>query len=153
MVTWTTATSQTPVPLCDIWQTYLNCKMRISSFIILITLLASCKPSTKKTTTHSDIPTKQTNPKDNNSITITDVDYVLYQNGIRDTFKTVAQLTKTLEKASNQIGKDTLYIYMKSTNNDRMVDVSPMLRKLNINKYQFVITEDFFALPYPKETK
>jgi hypothetical protein len=121
--------------------------MRISSFIILITLLASCKPSTKKTTTHSDIPTKQTNPKDNNSITITDVDYILYQNGIRDTFKTVAQLTKTLEKASNQIGKDTLYIYMKSTNNDRMVDVSPMLRKLNINKYQFVITEDFFALP------
>ena len=127
--------------------------MGISYFIILITLLASCKSSTKEKTTHSDIPTKQTNTKDSNSITITDVDYVLYQNGIKDTFKTVAQLSKTLEKASNQIGKDTLYVYMKSTNNDRMVDVSPILRKLNINKYQFVINEDFFALPYLKETK
>ncbi len=141
-------------PLCDIWQSALNSKMKIAPLIILVALLASCEQNSKQETSIPHSSAKETNNNGLiNSIIITDNDYVLNLNGVKDTFETVAQLGNTLEKVKRQVGEDTMYVYMKSTIADRMVDISPMLRKININKYQYIITEDAFALPYPKDTK
>jgi hypothetical protein len=128
--------------------------MKIATSLFLIVLFASCGQTSEKET--SKPKSSATEVKNNgyaNSITITDNDYSLNLNGLRVTFQTVAQLRNSLEKAGEQVRKDTMHVYMKSTIAERMTEVSPMLRSIGINKYKYIITDDYFAPPYPKETE
>jgi hypothetical protein len=146
--------TQSPEPLCDIRQPQLDFKMKIATTFSLIVLFASCgQASEQEPSTPKVSATEVKNNGYANSITITDNDYVLHLNGFTDTFETVAQLRNTLEKAVGHVGKDTMYIYMKSTIADRLREVSPMLRSIGINKYQHILTDDYFALPYSKDTQ
>jgi hypothetical protein len=128
--------------------------MKASALILLIIYFLSCeqRPVDDSSTLNgsaNDVILNGTM----NSITITSNDYVLCLKGVKDTFKTVAQLQSNLENAGREIREDTMYIYMKSEIPDRMREVSPMLNSLAINKYQYIIDENYFALPYSNDSK
>ena len=128
--------------------------MKIVNSLFLVFLFVSCEQtSERQTSTHKDSARVVKSNDYTNSVTITNNEYLLDLKGVKDTFQTLAQLRNTLEKGGVQLVKDTMYVYMKSTNVERMTKFSPILRSLGINKYQFIITDDFFALPYPKEAE
>jgi hypothetical protein len=127
--------------------------MKIASFILAVVLFTSCEQACKQGNSILEGSAKEVKSQSSaNTITITDNAFVLSLNGIKDTFSDITQLRSSLEKAEQQVENDTMYIYMKSTIADRMANLSPMLRSLNINKYQYVVTDEYFALPYTKET-
>jgi hypothetical protein len=113
-------------------------------------LFASCLQNPRQ---EASIPNSPVEEGSSNNIIITDSNYTLTINGVKDTLESVAQISNALEKAKNNTGEDTIYIYMKSTIAERMQDISTMLRNLNITKNKYVVTENYFALPYPKHTE
>ncbi len=89
---------------------------------------------------------------DTNSITVTKNYYVLNIKGVKSAFKTTAELSNELQRAKPSITKDTLYVYMANSSGEKTTQLSAMFRKLKIKKYQYIVTDDFFALPYSKDT-
>jgi hypothetical protein len=124
--------------------------MKIIQTIFFITALASCKQSFKQ----KNLINNETNRNGlSTSIIITNDDYILHLNHINDTFTTITKLSNAIEKFKDQIEEDSVYIHMLSTKADRMGNISSMLRGLKINNYKFIITEEYFTLPYPNDEK
>lgn len=109
--------------------------MKLTLFLLLLLSFTSYAQNTK-----------------HNSITITNDSYAFNLQGVTSTFKTTAQLSNYLQKVKSRITKDTLNIYLSSTIPDRVTPISGVLRNLKIKKYQYIVTDNLFELPYPKDS-
>lgn len=84
-----------------------------------------------------------------NCITILSNSFDLKISGKNYHLESLDELQKKIGNNFNDISKDTLFIYyVNGSQNNEKGSIYKMLRDLKIFKYQFVVTDVFFRLPY-----
>lgn len=99
---------------------------------------------------NNDIDTPSPNTV-RNSISLKDSLYIVKINN--HSFKTTSAkvLKESIRVNLNGIKKDTLYIFLNHHYDEIFYRLSKMLREYRITKKAFVLTYDYFRLPYPNQ--
>ena len=125
--------------------------MKLHHFTIVLVFLVSClNTSNSNELGESDkkgISDSKELPE--NCITILSNSYDLKISSENYHLESLDELQQKISNNFSDISKDTLFIYyVNGSQNNEKGSIYKMLRNLKIIQYQFVVTDDFFRLPY-----